>query len=676
MGLFGTINADLTRVKEIWLDPVCYAGVAALEGQFPDGIYAGFANDKLRALDNRNLRGEWVWIPRRPDGSRSYSDGADDILQRQALKNRTEGALSEAVEYSVGPLIHSQKIEVGTPGFEFRAKRAYKANMMVDEPISNLYGRPGVEAPIDQFLKYNEVLDQSFMTLEGDTPEAQGLHTPGITTLGQAQLSLEQGLARYQPFFDLKKKPIQDMAKNILLHIKEFKDWQFVIPLMGEDGQWDAKIFSGADLKTDFSVIAKIGTGKPITYGQKMAALEQAVRDGFVDLKGDTKARGYALDLLGIPVSSGLLDAERKSVWRDIAAIKDFYSTSQSAASNVAQMYGEQQPQGTAPQGMPPQGQAGAPQSYSGVPPQAIDAGQLGPIQSPQEAVLGSPPQGPPPGPQQIVNMPIHPRKFVDDHMAQVEFWKDYIKSDRFQKEDAPVQAASNQMLNEHISMFMEEQKQLNPPPPPQTRQNFQVRGSMPGDQAAALVEGISGAHSAQLDEATQQGRNELVDQSVQRQSDAQAAVVAAQAKQDLAQSTAMQGRSKEQRQNVETASRVAERAMNAEQPHPQAIAALKVAHGIAKDAATMNDVTPTEAGLVKAAADHEHKTAQLEANNVKTVLDHQHKMAQTAVDVAKTTLDHHHKMSQLEQQKEMAAMRDRVETPTPHKRGGGQNQE
>lgn len=294
---------------------------------FPDGLDAVMIDGEIIAGDPLPLKDD-QGQPLKPIVLRSYIQApgspfgippADDLGVLQRQRNLIETLLllillHDASPRTYIPLTVTLEDDItGMPGQQIR----YRSNMPGDKPHTD----PGINPP-EGLYKALEMNDQAFDTISGLNAVLEGHRPEGNPTLGEVQTLRETGMATFKTPLDL----LIDFEKRVsylMLQWARQSMWtERLIRTVGDNGEWDIKAFSAADLHGSVDVYVN-----PISAWPKSALLQQlrlkdAVEMGVVNPQ-DPEIQEKVLSDYDLSHFKPSLDEDRAQIGRELKRWKE-----------------------------------------------------------------------------------------------------------------------------------------------------------------------------------------------------------------------------------------------------------------------------------------------------------------------------------------------------------------
>lgn len=267
------VNQSLQRreyvaVKEMWIKPC---------ERFKEGAVVTWASDKIL-----NVTEKWPYqhkefpftkLDHIPTG-RFYAESTMvDLIPLQKEFNRTRSQLIEAKNRMAKPQLAA-------------AKGSVNVNKITSEPGLVIEYQPGFQPPTPIPLsnipgyvieEYNRI-QRDMDDISSQHEITRGSVPPGVTAATAISYLQEQDDSKLAPTVSSLEEGVEKLARHFLNHVQQFWNAQRKIRVVGENGQFDAFMFSRANIKgnTDFRVEA--GSATPTSRAAKQAFILELVK--------------------------------------------------------------------------------------------------------------------------------------------------------------------------------------------------------------------------------------------------------------------------------------------------------------------------------------------------------------------------------------------------------------
>lgn len=297
------------------------------ETTFPDGLDAVMIDDEIvdgGPLPLKDDQGQ----PMKPLVLRTYIQApgspfgippADDLGVLQRQRNLIETLLllilmHDASPRTYVPMTVTLEDEItGLPGQQIR----YRSNMPGDKP----YTDPGINPP-EGLYKALELNDQMFDTISGLNAILEGQRPEGDPTLGEVETLKQQGMATFKTPLDL----LIDFEKRVsflMLQWARQSMWtERLIRTVGDNGEWDIKAFTGADLHGSVDVYVNPVSAWPKSTLLQQLRLKDAIQMGVINPQ-DPEIQEKFLSDYDLAHFKPSIDEDRKQIGRELKRWKE-----------------------------------------------------------------------------------------------------------------------------------------------------------------------------------------------------------------------------------------------------------------------------------------------------------------------------------------------------------------
>jgi len=186
------------------------------------------------------------------------------------------------------------------------------------------FTEPGVNPP-EGLYKALEMNTQMFDTISGLNAILEGQHQEGVNTLGEVQRLQERGMATFlTPLTHLIQ--FENELAYLLLQTARQSLWTTrLIRAVGENGQWEIKQFSGADLHGSVDVYVNPTSAWPKSDLLQHLRLKDAIEMQVVD-PHDPEIQEKVLSDYALTHLKPSLDEDRKQIARELERWKQAQS--------------------------------------------------------------------------------------------------------------------------------------------------------------------------------------------------------------------------------------------------------------------------------------------------------------------------------------------------------------
>lgn len=256
--------------------------ITTKDHQFPQGLMAyvvgdtvlqagplDFTDGKGRPFKNVATR---TFIP--SAGSQFGHPPADDLVPMQYQRNLLEALLMAILLHNAAPReyiplsVTLLKQPTGAPGESV----PYRSTVPGEHPIT----APGLNPP-EGLYKWIEQIDAKFDEISQLNAVLQGERPAGDPTLGEIEILKEQGQSAFsEPYLELIR--FEKQQARILLHIARATMWvERVRQIEGENGGWEARAFTQADLQGEVDVRVDPQSAWPKSLMMQRLSFEKAM---------------------------------------------------------------------------------------------------------------------------------------------------------------------------------------------------------------------------------------------------------------------------------------------------------------------------------------------------------------------------------------------------------------
>jgi len=260
------------NVREFWIKP---------NGKFPQGA-------KILATQNDilGIREEWEFqhseypfskLDHIPTG-RFYAESTiTDLIPLQRERNRTRSQLIENKNRMSKPQLIAPKGSINPKS-------------ITSEPGLVIFYTPGFTAPqplqlqpIPSYVTEElERIDVDMMDIASQHEITKGGVPPGVSAATAISFLAEQDDSKLAPTISSLEEAMEKIGRHMLNHVAQFWTSERQIQVIGENGQFEAYMFSRSNIKgnTDFKVEA--GSATPTSRAAKQAFILELVKLGLI----------------------------------------------------------------------------------------------------------------------------------------------------------------------------------------------------------------------------------------------------------------------------------------------------------------------------------------------------------------------------------------------------------
>lgn len=263
---------DFVAVREMWIKPC---------SDWPKGAVITWCQDRiLNVVDSWPFAYEdypFTKLEHIPTG-RFYGDSTlVDLIPLQREFNRTRSQLIEAKNRMAKPQLAAPRgsIDVNKITSEPGLVIEYKPGFQPPAPIP-LQNIPGyVIQEYDRIQKDMDDISSQHEVTRGSVP-------PGVTAATAISFLQEQDDSKLAPTVTSLEEGVERLGKHFLSHVQQFWNAQRKITVIGQNGAFEAYMFSKANIRgnTDFRVEA--GSATPVSRAAKQAFIMELVKQQII----------------------------------------------------------------------------------------------------------------------------------------------------------------------------------------------------------------------------------------------------------------------------------------------------------------------------------------------------------------------------------------------------------
>lgn len=270
------LTKDSILCLEVWLKP----GAHSL---FPNGGMFTVLGDQVVQMEedgwpykhNEYPVSKFDHIPT----GKFYSDSViTDMIPLQKEYNRTRSQIVEAKNRMSKPQLMAYKGSINP-------------SQITTEPGQVILVTPGYSMPSPLPLQPlpNYVLEE-LQRCQADMDDVSGQHEitkgrvpPGVTAATAISYLQEQDDSKISHTVDSIEDGIEKIARHALSHVQQYWAQPRIVKVIGMDGEFDAKMFKGSDLRGNTDITVEAGSGLPVSKAAKQAYVLDLMKMGFVD---------------------------------------------------------------------------------------------------------------------------------------------------------------------------------------------------------------------------------------------------------------------------------------------------------------------------------------------------------------------------------------------------------
>lgn len=304
-------------IWRVWHDPI-----VDQEFNFPEGLYAVVYEDDLvlesapLALKDdtgKSVKNLVIRTYAHSPGSAWGKPTADDLCPVQVMQNLALALAFLILMHDAAPTTFIPTTVTllddlsGQPG----ANVSYRS-MNGEKPTR----QPGQGFP-DALKWFLEYLKQLFDDLSGLNAVLEGARPAGDPTLGEVQILQERGLAAFKEPIDNLVDGEKRFARLLLWTAKQSAWAPRFRQVQGENGEWEIKQFTAADLTGRVDIVCEPASAWPRSPLLQNIRLQNAIKAGILNPQ-DPEVQSQYLTLNDLTDFKKSIDADRKQVARQL----------------------------------------------------------------------------------------------------------------------------------------------------------------------------------------------------------------------------------------------------------------------------------------------------------------------------------------------------------------------
>jgi hypothetical protein len=241
---------------------------------------------------------------------------ADDMIPVQETRNITEALIQLINMHDAAPTMYIpltvtlENQPTGAPGETI----FYRSLVPGDKPSKER----GINPP-ESLYKQIEICDQKLDEISGMNGILQGERPAGDPTLGEIERLQENGLAKFKTPLANQVKAEKELVR-LLLWIARRSAWSPRFrQIRGDNGEWDVKQFTGADLDGCVDVQIDPASAWPNSQRLQRMRLKEAFEMGlFPPPTQDPELAQKVLSMMNLAMLKPSIDLDRKQVARKL----------------------------------------------------------------------------------------------------------------------------------------------------------------------------------------------------------------------------------------------------------------------------------------------------------------------------------------------------------------------
>jgi hypothetical protein len=283
----GEPGADLVTFRRGWLRPWMFFMVDAdadrnfLLAQFPEGAYVALAGDVYLESRNESMDDCWEVEHALPgDGQDRPAIGTSFISVQERI-NTLSNITMETAEYGIpATFVNTAVIDVEALGMSYTVPGAlYPGSAPAGTDMRQAFAQTTPAAVSGDVVNHQKSLQGEVgQFLTGAFPALFGAD-PGTDTVGGTVVQRDQALGR----IGLVWRRMQDFHARLMMKavnvFRKNRPDDVKFPILGEGGDFEAKIIAKADLKGNITCYADTDTQYPTVYSQKKAQMQALLQN-------------------------------------------------------------------------------------------------------------------------------------------------------------------------------------------------------------------------------------------------------------------------------------------------------------------------------------------------------------------------------------------------------------
>ncbi len=317
---YGSIETE-TKESSVTLD---YFWKKPCE-QFPDGLVAVFANDKLLnskpedqkiPYHDRKGRPIWNWHHLRFDivpGRLLGRTVLDDLAPKQTQRNRLESMIELIIMRGAGGVWLKPK-GAGITQITGDPYQIIEGNWLHD-PRAKPERVPGDNVP-SSVMAWLEKIDSDMEQLAGTFDVLRGNAPQGVSAGTALRLLLERAITRFTPVLKEIEQIWEATTKDLLTIAQQYMSEERLARVIGTGSQWEIMRYSAADIEGELDVQVEAGSAAPKSSVGDQALINDLVTMGAIDPK-EPQTNYKILTKFGATHLLGVLDSNIKHAKRE-----------------------------------------------------------------------------------------------------------------------------------------------------------------------------------------------------------------------------------------------------------------------------------------------------------------------------------------------------------------------
>ena len=323
-------NADDPVVYILHHDPINDG-----EYYFPDGLLIILIEDEVMEAgplpitddEDRAVKGVLIRTYMQGPGTAFGKPPADDLVPLQRSRNLVDSLIQLILMHDAAPRnwiplsVTLENLPTGRPGENIY----YRSTVPGERPQSDR----GINPP-DGLYKYLEIIDQKMEEVSKLNAVLAGERPEGDPTLGEVQILQERGMSAFKEPFDQQIRFEEDLSR-LLMWIAKRSAWSTRFrQIRGENGQWEVRQFTAADLNGRIDIQIDKQSAWPKSPLMRMIRAEKALQLGVLQPPAqDPELQQQFLSLLDLLEMKPSIGADWKQIARELEKWKAAHTPDQ-----------------------------------------------------------------------------------------------------------------------------------------------------------------------------------------------------------------------------------------------------------------------------------------------------------------------------------------------------------
>lgn len=294
---------------------------------FPEGLHCVMVEGAIMESGPLPLKDDYG-TAKKPVQIRTYAHApgtphgkppSDDLVPLQTSRNMVDGLMQLILMHEAAPTTYIpmgvtlENQPTGRPG-----EVVYYRSMMPGEAPTRQAGT----GPNEGLFRYLEIIDAQFDEISKLNAVLAGERPEGQPTLGEIQILQERGMAAFkEPLDELVQ--FEERLSRMALWLARQSMWSPRLRnIRGENGQWELKQFSAADLTGKVDVSIDRSTAWPRSPLMRQMRVNEAIKLGVLIPMQDPELQGKLLAEYDLTEFKPSWDIDRKQIARELDAWK------------------------------------------------------------------------------------------------------------------------------------------------------------------------------------------------------------------------------------------------------------------------------------------------------------------------------------------------------------------